>query len=131
MHYVEASDVGVIWEVVEPPLATMFNRFPDHAVPPDVLKQWILSNKAFLVLFGQEGFAIVQFNNDTYYTVAAAAFTGVADTDVRDIISKTIKHAKQLGFSRLRFKSPRPAWRRLLKPMGFNVDDNGYFTKEC
>lgn len=125
---VHEKDVALIWSLVEPWLTLLHTRH--KGVAPTTLRSMIAKGEAFLVLYGQQGFAIFEPIGDTYFVISTAAFTGVCDFPVEQIITNATQHAKKLGFKRVKLKSPRKAWRTILPKLGFAWDGEFGFTLE-
>ncbi|MCL1142981.1 hypothetical protein [Shewanella gaetbuli] len=125
---VHEDDVEHLWPLVQPWLERLHKRH--KGVAPDKLREMVDTGEAFLVIYGKQGFAIFTPLGDTYFVISMAAFSGVCDFPIEQIISNATEHAKGLGFKRVEVGSPRKAWWVILPKLGFVWDGEFKFTLE-
>ncbi len=124
---VHEDDVPHLWPLALPWLQMLHDKYMGPT--PDSLYDSVMTGSALFVLYGHEGFAIVEPFPDTYFVTSMAAFSGVSSVPVDVIISNATAHAKAMGFKFVQVKSPRKAWTKLLAPLGFEWDGEYTFTK--
>lgn len=126
MRLVAQVDIPKLWPYMLPELSRLYALYPDHAVHPDVILARINGGQYAVLVYEAEGFGIVEADGEQMFVVVMAAFGGVTQYDIRDIISHGNEFAKQQGFLTVGFGSPRPGWLRVLKGMGFQREGSTY-----
>ena len=93
------------------------------------LRALVKAGSVTLHPLSEEGFCIASWGKAEMNVLSAGMFS-LRCSDVAGYISATVSYAKKHNCSRIRFKSGRPAWRKIAPKYGFTHEGDNLYVRE-
>ena len=112
MEFVHPSQIGAVWPMAEPLLLSILAKTGEEWTPAHVRAACEAGGAA---MFVAEGSLVVAVARECEFTGRRELFVWCAAGDFPKHVGWFMQHARENGFSRLGFDSPRKGWRRRFK----------------